>query len=310
MKKRGLGQGLSSLLGADSLTKESAEGLKEVYTSQLFPSETQPRRVFNEDEIASLAGSIQNNGVLQPILVRKTSNTSYEIIAGERRWRAAKKIGLDRLPVLVRSLSDEEALTVALVENLQRENLNALEEAQGYERILKTGGMTQETLSGMVGKSRAHIANMCRILQLPLEVQKQVESGALSPGHAKVLIGVEGVEEIAKQIVRKKLSVRQTEKLIQKVKGGAPEESLVQFRKEMDSLGHPESNKRARYSVRNTLPQEEQDDLQKIESFLEDMMGHRVGVYVQGDRTIEVVFHLKKRSQLDTLLAKLNSIPR
>ena len=220
MKKRGLGQGLSSLLGSEALPKTGQEGLKEVYTSQMFPSQNQPRRIFDDAEIESLGQSIQQNGVLQPILVRKTADQSYEIVAGERRWRAAKKIGLDRLPVLVRDMSDEEVMIVALVENLQRENLNPLEEAYGYDRILKKKEITQEELSGLVGKSRSHVANVCRLLQLPLSVQKLIETGELSSGHARVLVGVEGAEELAVILVQKKMSVRQTEKFIQRLKKG------------------------------------------------------------------------------------------
>lgn len=301
MKKRGLGQGLSSLLGAEALTKEGGEGLKEVYTSQLFAGKNQPRRIFNEEEISALGESIQQNGVLQPILVRKVSDQSYEIIAGERRWRAAKKIGLDRLPVLVREMSDEEIMTVALVENLQRENLSVLEEAQGYDRLLKKMNATQEEVSKLVGKSRSHIANMCRLLQLPEKVLGFLEVGDLSAGHAKILVGVENCEELATLMMQKKMSVRQAEHFIHKMKskkskdraGGGSESFLPQKKEKREN---------------SSLSLEEREEIKRIESFLQDRLGYSVSICINTSGSAQVDFHLPSKESLDDFLAKLNTI--
>lgn len=301
MKRRGLGQGLSSLLGAEAIVKTGTEGLKEVYTSQLVPSENQPRRVFNEEEIEALGDSILQNGVLQPILVRRISEQSYEIIAGERRWRAAKKIGLDRLPVLVRDMSDEEVMTVALVENLQRENLNALEEAQGYDRLLKKMGITQDEVAKLVGKSRSHVANTCRLLQLPVSVQNMLEVGDLSAGHAKILVGVERAEDLASLMVQKKMSVRQGERLLQKIKG-------KEATKEVVSL-EPKQSAGVEFVVPPLeVSEDEKVELRRIEAFLEERIGHKVSIGVLGDASAQVVFSLASREDLDDLLAKLNTI--
>lgn len=302
MKKRGLGQGLSSLLGAEALTKTSSEGLKEVYTSQLVPSQSQPRRFFDETEIEALGQSIQQNGVLQPVLVRKTSDQAYEIVAGERRWRAAKKIGLDRLPVLVRDLSDEEVMTVALVENLQRENLNALEEAYGYDRILKKMNITQEELSKLVGKSRSHVTNMCRLLLLPEKIQKLVEVGELTAGHAKVLVGIEGGEELAVQMVEKKMSVRQAEKLVQKTKGKTGNDTVSLPAADQGSLSVLPTKGDAELSSEDRL------EIERIESFLCERIGYKVSIAVNQNQTACVSFYLGSRENLDDLLAKLNTV--
>jgi ParB family chromosome partitioning protein len=306
MKKRGLGQGLSSLLGAEALAKTSSqEGLKEVYTSQLVPSQNQPRRVFDEGEIEALGQSIHQNGLLQPILVRKISDQAYEIVAGERRWRAAKKIGLDRLPVLVREMSDEEVMTVALVENLQRENLNALEEAHGYDRIIKKMNITQEELAKLVGKSRSHITNMCRLLQLPEKIQNLVETGELSAGHAKILVGVEEGEKLADLIMQKKMSVRQAEKLVQKTKG---KESIGDIKLVSSKSFVPFSHGLENHIDVADLSSEEKEEISRIESFLQERIGYKVNICVKNDNSTQVVFHLSSRETLDDLLAKLNTI--
>lgn len=305
MKKRGLGQGLSSLLGAEALVKGGPEGLKEVYTSHLVPSQNQPRRVFNEAEIDALGQSIQKNGVLQPILVREISDQSYEIVAGERRWRAAKKIGLDRLPVLVRDMSDEEVMTVALVENLQRENLNALEEAYGYDRLLKKMEITQEDLSKLVGKSRSHIANMCRLLLLPEKVQSLLELGEISAGHAKVLVGVEGSEALAVLMAQKKMSVRQAEQLVQKARGKerGQERTPQQYSPKTETpLLLIEKEGKTHLSL------EEKAEIERIEIFLQERIGYRVGICVHPEGSASVRFHLSSRENLDDFLAKMNTI--
>jgi ParB family chromosome partitioning protein len=217
-KRRSLGRGLDALLGDDPLSSESAaenRGPMVLPVASLTPSPFQPRQVFDEAAIDDLAASIRERGVLQPLLVRRAANMNgiYEIIAGERRWRAAQRAQLHEVPVVVREMGDQEVLEVALVENLQRQDLNALEEAEGYRRLQEEFSHTQEDLAKAVGKSRSHVANTMRLLALPDEIKRMVEAGSLSAGHARALLGVEGAVELAREIVEKGLNVRQAERL-------------------------------------------------------------------------------------------------
>ena len=216
---RRMGRGLSALLGQESADYASLDRVrlsKMVAIEFLQPGPFQPRRLFAEEELAALADSIRVNGILQPILVRRrgTQPNAYEIVAGERRWRAAQLAKLHEVPVIIRDLGDREALELALVENLQRENLSPLEEAEGYRRLMEEFRNTQEELAEHVGKSRSHIANMLRLLSLPDEVKAIIDSGALSAGHARALIGAPNILMLAKRVVAEGLSVRQTERLV------------------------------------------------------------------------------------------------
>jgi len=216
---RRMGRGLSALLGQESADYASLDRVrlsKMVAIEFLQPGPFQPRRLFAAEELAALADSIRVNGILQPILVRRrgTQPNAYEIVAGERRWRAAQLAKLHEVPVIIRDLGDREALELALVENLQRENLSPLEEAEGYRRLMEEFRNTQEALAEHVGKSRSHIANMLRLLSLPDEVKAIIDSGALSAGHARALIGAPNILMLAKRVVAGGLSVRQTERLV------------------------------------------------------------------------------------------------
>ena len=216
-KKMGLGKGLSTLLGDDNeLSTETVMFLK---TLSLLPSPFQPRKTFADDSLADLAQSIGEKGVLQPVLVRKKKDGNYEIIAGERRWRAAKQAGLQEIPVIVKDFADKEALEVALIENILRENLNPLEEAEGYRRLMDEFKNTQEQLAKALGKSRSYIANSLRLLNLPAEVKEMLASGLLSAGHARSLITAANPKELAQKIINAGLTVRQTEKLSKDKKG-------------------------------------------------------------------------------------------
>lgn len=233
-KRKSLGRGLGALLGDDDF--DINEALSEpaiasanpipaddtVSIELLRPSPYQPRKEFDEEALNALVESIKEKGVLQPLLVRKQGN-EYEIIAGERRWRASKLAGLKTVPVIVKDLNDKEVLEVALVENLLRENLSAIEEAEGFQRLITEFSHTQEALSQIVGKSRSHVANTLRLLNLPEAVQAMVKEGALSAGHARALVGLENAEALAKQIVAKDLNVRQVEELVAKQKDSAKE---------------------------------------------------------------------------------------
>ncbi len=232
---RGLGRGLSALMGdvaaapvptapapaAASPPSAAGEGpgrgLRQLPTANLRPGKFQPRRHFDEAAITGLAESLKTQGMLQPILVRKLgASDHYEIIAGERRWRAAQAAGLHEVPVILRALSDAEALEIALVENLQREDLNAVEEAEAYRRLMDEFGHTQEALAQHLGKSRSHVANTLRLLVLPDEVKAMLEQGQLSAGHARALLVANDPLTLARIIVAKGLSVRETEELVKR----------------------------------------------------------------------------------------------
>ena len=205
-----LGRGLGALLSS-SINKEEKD-FKLINISEIYANKDQPRKIFKQEELNDLAESIKSQGVLQPIIVRYVENKYYEIIAGERRWRAAQIAGIHQLPSLIRKMSDEEVREVALIENIQRENLNAVEEARAYEIILQNNNSDYESLSSAVGKSKSHISNMVRLLDLNQEILDYVSSGQLSMGHARALIGVPNALDLVKEIISKKLSVRQVEK--------------------------------------------------------------------------------------------------
>ncbi len=225
-KSRGLGKGLDALF-ADSVNVSAEEsGINSVRLSEIEPNLSQPRKEFDEEALNELADSIAAHGVLQPLLIRPTKNGMYQIVAGERRWRAARLAGLTEVPALIRELTDEETDQMALIENLQREDLNAVETAEGYRRLMDKYGMTQEQLSEAVGKSRPAVANTLRILNLPNKVLPLVSSGKLSAGHAKAILSApeEKRVELAKMIVSMELSVREAEKAAAKI-GKEPKET-------------------------------------------------------------------------------------
>lgn len=213
-KKGGLGRGLDMLLMDNSVEESNAVTLK---LNDIIPNKDQARKQFDDEPLAELADSIAEHGVLQPLLVRPLPNGSYQLIAGERRYRASRMAGLTEVPVVIKSLSDEEAAVISLIENLQRENLNPVEEANGFNDLIKQFGLTQEEAAKKVGKSRPAVANALRLLKLPKEVLEMIKANQLSAGHAKALAGLEDKTKIiaaAKLIVEKGLSVREAEKLV------------------------------------------------------------------------------------------------
>jgi ParB family transcriptional regulator, chromosome partitioning protein len=216
-KKRGLGRGLDALLSSNSAPGETAaDEQRELAVDVLQPGKHQPRRHFDDEALAALADSIRAQGVVQPIVVRSAGCDRYEIVAGERRWRAAKLAGLKNVPVVVRTLDERGAMAVALVENIQRADLNPLEEAEALHKLIEECGLTHEKTAEAVGRSRAHVSNLLRLMDLEPEVQALVRDGRLSLGHAKVLLGVQGERQraLAGQVVERQLSVRQTEALV------------------------------------------------------------------------------------------------
>ncbi len=218
MAKKRLGKGMDALFFDSNEEKVSASSAANTLRlSEIEPNKSQPRTEFDDDAILSLADSIRQHGVLQPILVRPLPTGGYQIVAGERRWRAARMVGLSEVPVLIKEMSDFETMQVALIENLQREDLNPIEEALGYEKLMSKYSMTQEQVAEVMGKSRPAIANSLRLLKLDDETQNMVKDGDLSAGHAKVLAGVNDIklrQELAKKTVSDRLSVRQLEKII------------------------------------------------------------------------------------------------
>ena len=214
--KGGLGRGLDALFEDNSQPESSTS---ELNWEEIKPDPTQPRKDFQEDSLNELASSIKEHGILQPLLVRPAGDGIYMIVAGERRWRAAKLAGLAKVPVVIKEMTDQEAMSNALIENLQREDLNPVEEAEGYKQLADATGMTQEQIARSVGKSRSSVTNSMRILSLPEEVIKLVKDGSLSSGHAKAILGIADNESriaAAKTIAEKGLSVREAEKISQK----------------------------------------------------------------------------------------------
>lgn len=280
-----LGKGLSTLMGDDlpALTAavESAEkkfdSIVTVLLDLLVPSPFQPRRLFDESALDDLVESIREKGVLQPLLVRPNPKqpNGYEIIAGERRFRASKKAGLTQVPVIIKDFDDKTALEVALIENLQREDLNAIEEAEAYVRLLKEFSYTQEELARVVGKSRSYVANMMRLLELPDSVKKMLAEKQITVGHARSLLSVSHPEKVAKEIVKKGLSVRETEQLV----------------------SHPKEAK-------PSTPKTQDEDVANLEKELSQMLGAQVAIKWNGSKGCMTIRY-DSLSKLDTILQRL-----
>ncbi len=273
IKKNALGRGLSSLL--DPTQKE--ESVLTLPLESIEKGAFQPRKYFSEDDLKELASSIKEKGVLQPILVRVSSiaNKKYELIAGERRWRAAKIAGLDTIQVIVRNFSDKEVLEIGLLENIQRQDLNPIEEAEGYHRLAEEFHHTQETLSHILGKSRSHIANTLRLLTLPKTVQEYLVTGKLSAGHGRSLIGLEDPEKIADMIISRKLSVRQAEALTKQKEESTP------------PLANPEK--------------------EILQNQLSNLLGCPIELFLKGGGG-RITLSFKNPAELDSLIKKFNQL--
>jgi ParB family chromosome partitioning protein len=289
-----LGRGLAALFGDEEegvVELDQRRSAKDVPIEQIHPNANQPRRHFTEDALEELSESIRSNGVLQPILVRDHGERpgEYEIVAGERRWRAAQRAQLHQVPVVIREIDDGQALELALVENLQREDLMALEEADAYHHLMETFGYTQEALAKDLGKSRSHIANTLRLRALPDAVKALLEVGELRAGHARALLSADEPETLARQIVKKRLSVRQVERLIQqqKLRQGA----------------------KARAPKSMPKPGIEKDpDTIALERDLSDMLGLKVTIDFQNEGGA-LTIRYKTLEQLDDVLRRLNQTP-
>lgn len=215
-KKRGLGKGLQALIPLAAEDAAEKEQLREIEIEKIKPAPRQARHIFDQEKLEELAASIKEHGVIQPVVVRPLAEGGYELIAGERRWRASMKVGLNTIPAVVKDYRDLEATAVSLIENIQREDLNPLEEAQAYRQLMEEFGLTQEEVSGRVGKSRSLVANMVRLLDLPSEVREMLSSGLLSAGHARALLAIKDSKKqltAAGRIARQQLNVRQAERI-------------------------------------------------------------------------------------------------
>jgi ParB family chromosome partitioning protein len=277
-----LGRGLSALLGEAAPEPPVAQGATRTLTvDQIVPGPYQPRHHFEEEGLAALADSIRENGILQPILVRPRSGhpTSYEIIAGERRWRAAQMARLHEVPVIIRDLDDRDALELALIENVQRQDLSPLEEAEGYRRLLDDFGNTQDNLARRVGKSRSHITNTIRLLSLPEPVRKLIDDGKLSAGHARALLGARDPIALANEVVARSLNVRQTENMVKAEHQGW--------------VGQPRAEKDA--------------DTLALERELTSRLGLAVAINSRGETGGSVTIRYRTLEQLDSVLLRLRS---
>ena len=223
--KKGLGRGLSSLIGEEKVESRT----NQMQVSDLVPNKYQPRKIFDENNLEDLTKSIKERGMIQPIIVRKLNNdkSKFEIIAGERRWLAAQRAGLHDVPVVVTEADDLKSLEFAIVENVQRHDLNPLEEAQGYKRLIDEFSYDQEKVSKFIGKSRSHITNSLRLLTLPDDVIKLIETQKLTAGHAKILVGLENASFVANKIIENKFSVRQAENFVKIFKNKKPKKNLI-----------------------------------------------------------------------------------
>ena len=288
MKNTSLGRGLSALLKEELLPIENEEMVRLVDINKIESGKYQPRKNFEHDKIRELADSISNSGLLQPIIVTSEIDGKYRIVAGERRWRASKMAGLNDIPVIIKNLNDKEILEIALVENIQREELSAIEEAQGFERLINEFGYTQEKLAEILGKSRSHVANLVRLNQLPESIKDKVNLNLLTAGHARCLIGHSQAESIADYIIKSDLSVRQTENL---VKNWSKKESIKQ----------PNSN---RFNNKISQKSTNNYDLQILAKTLSNKFGIKISIedyYVGG----KLIFHYNNLEQLDSILSRL-----
>jgi len=279
-KFKGLGKGLSALMGdipQDNVqTKSSSEKIPIHF---VYANPSQPRKNFNQDLLNELSESIKEQGIIQPILVRKKSEDKYEIVAGERRWRAAQLAKIHEVPVIILNIDDKKSLEFAILENIQRSDLNGIEEALGYDNLVKKFGYSQETLSKILGKSRSHIANTLRLAGLPEEIKKMISDGLLTPGHARCLINVPDNITLAKIIVNKNLSVRQAEFLVKK-------EQVFSSLKKI-KMNNKDTN------------------IKSLESDLGLLMGIKVDIKNKKNNSGEIKFSYKNLDQLNKIISVL-----
>lgn len=286
---RGLGRGLDALLAGDMGSVGEADSLLMLKVTQLRPGKYQPRSYMDDAALQTLAASIKTQGIMQPILVRHIDEEHYEIIAGERRWRASQIAGLAEVPVLVREIADESALAMALIENIQRENLNPLEEAQGIKRLIDEFSMTHEKAAEAVGRSRVAVSNLLRLLTLSAPVQEMLMHGKLDMGHARALIGLTGAQQVmlAEQIIQNNLSVRDAENLVKK-----HHEQIAQ------ATQNPAQKLMQKTSVNH--------DVLRLQEALSDKLGASVSIKASANGAGSMKISYASLDQLDEIIAKIS----
>ncbi|OYW14268.1 MAG: hypothetical protein B7X02_00405 [Rhodospirillales bacterium 12-54-5] len=300
---KGLGKGLQALM-SDSYSRndgatnasagaaENSNGLRMIALDTLVAGLYQPRRHFAEEELKELADSIRQHGVMQPLVVRKVAD-GFEIIAGERRWRAARLARLTEIPAIVRELTDAQALELGLIENIQRKDLNPLEEGAGYRRLMDEFGYTQDKLAKVVGKSRSHVANLLRLESLPDRIKRYIDDGSLTMGHARALLTAENKEELADRIVQIGMSVRQAEEL---ARGEAPDTA--------DNNGRAAQG---RAKKKPAAVADQNDDVAQLEQMLADSLGLKVRITTHNAKEGEVVIAYESLAELDRILQRLST---
>lgn len=290
MDKKGLGKGLSALIPISDNT-QSISPESEIDLSLISTNPYQPRMNFDDDKFKDLVNSVRVHGVLQPIVVRSKGNGEYELVAGERRLRAAKSAGLKRIPAVVREMTNEQSLQVALIENIQREDINSVDAAMAYKRLADEFGLSQEDLAFQIGKSRSAVANTMRLLNLPAEVREYIKSGRISEGHARAILSVEGEDnqnEVCDRIINGSLSVRDSEKLVKEWN-----KNSIQ--------GKPQKN-----VSRETLVDRPDPNIQNLESHLRQFLGTKVSIVMNKQRgKIEIEFYSDE--DLDRIISLISS---
>lgn len=285
VKLKGLGRGLDALLAGDVGTVGEADALRMLKVSQLTPGRYQPRSYMDESALQTLADSIKVQGIMQPILVRQIEEDNYEIIAGERRWRASQRAGLAEVPVLVRKIPDEAALAMALIENIQRENLNPLEEALGIKRLIDEFSMTHEKAAAAVGRTRVAVSNLLRLLSLSQPVQEELMNGRIDMGHARALISLEHAQQVllAEKAIQENLSVREVEALVKKY-----EQSTI---KSQDKITKQNGNR----------------DVMKLEQEVSDILGAPVKIVCNAKNAGSMKISFTNLDELEGILARLSA---
>ncbi len=283
IRKQALGKGLAALIGDinEPRSTDNNTDTNSIPLYQIIPGKYQPRSTFETEELNALAQSIKEKGVLQPIIIRMSAEqpNKYEIVAGERRWRAAKIAGLDRIPTIIKQFTESEALEVGLLENIQRQNLNPIEEAEGYKRLAEEFNHTQESLSKILGKSRSHIANTIRLLTLPTKIKGYIKDGKISAGHGRALLASSNPEKLAEKIVQQNLSVRDVES---------------------------ETREKPNARTRNSYTSNADPEFEILKNHLSTLLGEKVQLHVEG-RGGKIIIPFKDPAELDQIIQKLNN---
>ena len=303
MANKSLGRGLSAFLQTEfDIDSASANGggIVKISLDKIKANPYQPRQFFDDEQLRSLASSIKRKGVFQPILVQKLSDGSYQLVAGERRMRASQIAGLEEIPAIITDFSPEEQLEIAILENVQRENLNPIEEAEGYKRLLDEFNHTQEQLAEIIGKSRSHISNVMRLLNLPDDVKQLIKEGKLSFGHARALVTSDNASEVAREILNDSLNVRDTEKLVRRRKNPQVEKT-----KDSNSRNSDEHSDKYNASLQE-LSSYVDPEILNISHQIAELSGLKTNVKLKGNNSGIIELSFENFNQLDKFIQKMN----